>query len=146
MKARAFLAVCLFALGACASTQRALSYDSGYPDADVFVANQRFQLWFHERDQTVLVQRGDPQPLGSLLAQNATFYANDATLGPFWWGAAANAVLVQIGCHGTQVSAENRSQMREVSYTCADSEEVHARLAAHREDWRRGVHVAAPAG
>ena len=29
-------------------------YNGGYPDADVFVGNQRFQLWFHPRDQTIL--------------------------------------------------------------------------------------------
>ena len=144
MRLRAFLAVALFALGACATTQRALSYNSGYPDADVFVGNQRFQLWFHERDQTILIQRGDPQPLGSLLTQNATVYANDATLGPLWWGAAANAVLTQFGCYGEEVSEADRSQMREVSYTCPEPVDVGARVAQQRAEWRRGVHVEAP--
>ena len=145
MKVRALLLVSLFALGACATAQRTLSYSGGYPDADVFVGNQRFQLWFHPRDQTILVQRGDPQPLGSLLAQNATIYANDATLGPFWWGAAANAVLTEIGCYGAQVSAEDRSQLREVTYTCPHPVDVGPQVAQHREEWRRGVHVPAPA-
>lgn len=131
-------------LSGCASSQRVLTYRAGMPDADVFVANQRFQLWFHERDQTILVQRGDPQPLGSLLAQNATIYANDRTLGPFWWGAAANAVLTQIGCHGVKVSEEDGSQMREVTYTCPVAVDIGAQLAQHRPEWRRGVHVAAP--
>jgi hypothetical protein len=84
-------------------------------------------------------------PLGSLLAQNATIYANDRTLGPLWWGSAANAVLTQIGCYGVEVSEENRTQMREVSYTCAAGVDVTAELAARRAEWRRGVHVPAPA-
>lgn len=142
---RAFLIAGLFALGACASTQRTLTYNAGMPDADVFVANQRFQLWFHDRDQTILIQRGDPQPLGSLLAQNATFYANDATLGPYWWGAAANAVLTQFGCYGAEVSEEDRSQMREVTYTCPQPVDVGAEVERRREAWRRGVRVDAPA-
>jgi hypothetical protein len=144
MKLRALLFAAAFALGACASAQRVLSYNNGYPDADVFVANQRFQLWFHERDQTILIQRGDPQPLGSLLAQNATLYANDATLGPLWWGAAANAVLTQFGCYGTEVSQENRSQRREVSYTCSEPVDVAAQITQRRAEWRRGVHAPAP--
>lgn len=146
MGTRAFLAVALFALSACGTTQRALSYNAGRPDADVFVANQRFQLWFHERDQTILVMRGDPQPLGSLLAQNATVYANDATLSPVWWGAAANAVLTQFGCYGAEVSAADSPQMREVSYTCPEPVNVGAQVAQRREEWRRGIHVPAPAG
>jgi hypothetical protein len=144
MRTRAFLAVALFALGACGTTQRALSYDAGRPDADVFVANQRFQIWFHERDQTMLIMRGDPQPLGSLLAQNATVYANDATLGPLWWGAAANAVLTQFGCYGAEVSAADSPQMREVGYTCPEPLDVGAQIEQRREEWRRGVHVEAP--
>jgi hypothetical protein len=146
MKMRALMLAALLALGACATAQRTLSYNAGMPDADVFVGNQRFQLWFHDRDQTILVQRGDPQPLGSLLAQNAAFYANDATLNPYWWGAAANAVLTQFGCYGSEVSEENRSQMREVTYTCPQPVDVSVEVAQRRAEWRRGVHVDAPAG
>jgi hypothetical protein len=145
MKTRALLLGALFALGACGTTQRVLSYEGGYPDADVFVGNQRFQLWFHERDQTLMVVRGDPQPMGSLVAQNATIYANDATLGPLWWGAAANAVLTQFGCYGAEVSEAERTQLREVSYTCPEPVDVGAQIAQRRDEWRRGVHVDAPA-
>jgi hypothetical protein len=145
MRTRAFLAVALFALSACSTTQRALTYSAGRPDADVFVANQRFQVWFHDRDQTVLIQRGDPQPLGSLLAQNTTIYANDAMLGPLWWGAAANAVLMQFGCYGDEVGEADVRQMREVSYVCPEPVDVGAQVAQRREEWRRGVHVEAPA-
>lgn len=143
MKMRAFLLVALFALGACASTQRTLSYDAGMPDADVYVGDQRFQVWFHDRDQTVLVVRGDSQPLGVLLAQNMTIYANDRTLGILWWGAAANAVLTQFGCYGTEVTGSD--QMREIEYTCRAPVDVNAQVAQHREEWRRGVRVQAPA-
>jgi len=144
MNIRALLAASLFALGACASTQRTLSYNAGYPDADVFVDNQRFQVWFHDTDQTVLVQRGDPQPLGSLLAQNATIYSSDRALGPLWWGAAANAVLTQIGCYGAEVRGEDQPQVREIAYTCPDPVDVAAQVDERRETWRRGVRVAAP--
>ncbi len=143
MKLRPFLLVSLFALGACATAQRALSYPAGHPDADVFVGNQRFQVWFHERDQTVFVQRGDPQPFGQLLAQNATIYVRDATLGPLWWGAAANAVLVDFGCYGTELTGQG--QVREVKYTCPQPVNVNAQVPARRGEWRRGVRVEAPA-
>lgn len=132
MKMRAFLLVALFALGACASTQRTLSYDAGMPDADVYVGDQRFQVWFHERDQTVLVVRGDTQALGLLLAQNMTVYANDRTLGILWWGAAANAVLTQFGCYGTEVTGAD--QMREIQYTCREPVDVNALVAQRREE------------
>ena len=146
MKLRVLLLAAVLALSACASTQRALSYNSsGYPDADVFVDNQRFQLWFHERDRTILIQRGDPQPLAGLLTQNATVYANDRTLPPLWWGAAANAVLTQFGCYGTEVSEERQSQMREVTYTCPESVDVWTEITSRTAEWRRGVHVPAPA-
>ena len=143
MKMRAFLLVALFALGACASTQRTLSYNAGMPDADVYVGEQRFQVWFHERDQTVLVLRGEPRSLGLLMAQNMTVYANDRTLGILWWGAAANAVLTQFGCYGTEVTGAD--QMREIEYTCREPVDVNAQVAQRREEWRRGVRVAAPA-
>lgn len=143
MKMRALLLVAAFALSACASTQRTLSYDAGMPDADVYVGDQRFQVWFHDRDQTVLVVRGDSQALGLLLAQNLTVYANDRSLGILWWGAAANAVLTQIGCYGTEVTGAD--QMREIQYTCPQPVDVGAQVAQRREEWRRGVRVAAPA-
>jgi len=144
MKMRASLLLALFALCACASTQHALSYRAGMPDADVLVGEDRYQVWFHERDQTVLVLRGEPQPLGQLMAQNMTVYANDASPGILWWGAAANAVLQPLGCYGTEVTGAD--QMREVQYTCPQPIDVNAQVAARREQWRRGVHVPAPRG
>ncbi|MFN3463072.1 MAG: hypothetical protein ACK4X1_03265 [Terricaulis sp.] len=138
----ALLLVAALALSACASTQRTLSYDAGMPDADVYVGDQRFQVWFHDRDQTVLVVRGDTQALGLLLAQNMTVYANDRTLGILWWGAAANAVLTQFGCYGTEVTGAD--QMREIEYVCREPVDVQAQVAQRREAWRRGVRVPAP--
>jgi len=113
------------------------------PDADVYVGDQRFQVWFHDRNQTVLVLRGEPRSLGLLMAENMTVYANDRSLGILWWGAAANAVLTQFGCYGTEVTGAD--QMREVQYTCRDPVDVNAQVAQHREEWRRGVRVAPPA-
>lgn len=143
MKMRALLLVAALALSACASTQRTLSYDAGMPDADVYVGDQRFQVWFHDRDQTVLVVRGDTQALGLLLAQNMTVYANDRTLGILWWGAAANAVLTQFGCYGTEVTGAD--QMREIEYVCREPVDVNAQVEQRREEWRRGVRVPPPA-
>jgi hypothetical protein len=141
-KRTALLAV-LALLAACASTQRTLSYNAGWPDADVWVGGDRYQVWFHERDQTVLVQRGQPRPLGQLLAENMTVYAQDRSPGILVWGAAANAVLNPIGCAATEVTGAD--QMREISYACAQPINVQTTVAARREEWRRGVRVAAPA-
>jgi len=143
MKTGMVLLVALFALGACASTQRTLSYRAGMPDADVRVGEQRYQVWFHERDQTVLVLRGDPRPLGLLMAENMTIYANDSSPGILWWGQAANAVLQPIGCYATEVTGAD--QMREVQYTCRTPVDVGGAVAQRRDEWRRGVHVAPPA-
>lgn len=140
---RVSLVAAILALSACASTQRTLSYSSGWPDADVYVGDQRFQVWFHDSDQTVLVQRGDPRPLGQLMAQNMTVYANDRTLGILWWGAAANAVLEPLGCGATEVTGSD--QMREVAYVCRDPIDVGSAVAQQREQWRGGVRVSAPA-
>jgi len=142
MRVRVCLLV-LFMLAGCASAQRTLSYSAGWSDADVMVGQQRYQVWFHERDATVLVQRGDPRPLGQLLAQNMTVYARDTSPGILWWGAAANAVLQPLGCYGTEVSGSD--QMREIAYVCQTAVDVPSAVAAHREEWRRGVHVPAPA-
>lgn len=139
---RAMLLALVFLAG-CASTQRVMSYNAGWPDADVYVGDQRYQVWFHERDQTVLVQRGDPRPLGQLLAQNVTVYAADRSPGILWWGAAANAVLQPLGCYATEVTGAD--QMREIAYVCPNAVNVNAEVAARREDWRRGVRVPAPA-
>ncbi len=143
MMVRMLLLVCAFALSACASTQRTLSYHGGMSDADVMVGNQRFQVWFHERDATVLVMRGAPRPFSQLLAQNLTVFAQDQTLGIVWWGAAANAVLNQMRCSATEVTGAD--QMREVSYVCDAGVDVRAAVDARREVWRQGVVVAAPA-
>lgn len=142
MALRALLLASLLALGACASTQRTLSYRAGMPDADVFVGEDRYQVWFHDRDQTVLVLRGEPRPLGQLMATNMTVYAQDRSPGILWWGAAANAVLTQIGCYGTEVTGAD--QMREIEYVCPQPVDVQSTIAARREEWRRGVRVAAP--
>lgn len=142
MKMRAILLGAVLALNACASTQRTLSYSAGMPDADIHVGDQRFQVWFHDRDQTVLVLRGEPRPLGQLMATNMTIYANDSSPGILWWGAAANAVLTQFGCYGTEVTGAD--QMREIEYVCREPVDVGAQVAQRRDEWRRGVHVAAP--
>ena len=143
MQLRILLLAGLLALSACASTQRTLSYNAGMPDADVLVGEQRYQVWFHERDQTVLVLRGNPRPLGQLMAENMTIYANDTSPGILWWGAAANAVLQPIGCYATEVTGAD--QMREIEYVCPQPVDVGGAVAQRREEWRRGVRVAAPA-
>jgi hypothetical protein len=142
MVLRASLLAALFMVSACASTQRTLSYNAGWPDADVFVGEDRYQIWFHERDQTVLVQRGAPRPLGQMMAENMTVYATDRSPGILVWGAAANAVLQPLGCHATEVTGAD--QMREIAYVCAAPVDMNAAVAARREDWRRGVRVPAP--
>lgn len=138
---RAWL-IALLMVSGCASTQRTLSYDAGWPDADVYVGEQRYQIWFHERDQTVLVQRGDPRPLGQLLAQNLTIYSQDRSAGILTWGAAANAVLNPMQCAATEVTGAD--QMREIEYTCAPGVNPHAEVTQRREMWRQGVRAPAP--
>lgn len=143
MKMRALLLVAALALSACASTARTtLTYRGGTSDADVLVGDQRFQVWFHERDRTVLVIRGQPRTRAVLMAENMTIYANDRSLGILWWGAAANAVLTQLGCYATEVTGAD--QMREVQYTCQQPVNVNREVAQRREEWRRGVAVPAP--
>ena len=142
MNARILLLTAIFALGACASTARTLSYSADWPDADVMVGEQRYQLWFHDHDPTVLIQRGDPRPLGQLLAQNITIYAQDRSPGILVWGAAANAVLNPMGCAATEVTGAD--QMREVAYSCGSGVDVRAEIAQRRPEWRRGVRVPAP--
>jgi hypothetical protein len=141
--AHVFFASALILAG-CASTQRTLSYSAGWPDADIYVGQQRYQLWFHERDQTVLVQRGDPRPLGQMLAENLTVYAADASPGILTWGAAANAVLNPMQCAATEVTGAD--QVREIAFSCAPGVDLRAEVAARRETWRAGVRVEPPAG
>jgi len=142
MRFRSLTLAALVALGACGTAQRALTYDTGWPDADVTVGNQRFQVWFHEQRRSVLVMRGDPQPLSQLLAENVTVYARDRTLGILWWGAAANAVLQPLGCHATEVTGAD--QMREIEYACQNDVDVNAEVRTRRVEWRRGVTAPAP--
>lgn len=136
------LLLAAFTMSACASTQRTLSYPAGMPDADVMVGSGRYQVWFHERDSTVLVQRGDPRPLGQLLAQNLTVYSQDTSPGILTWGAAANAVLSQIGCSPTEVTGSD--QMREIAFQCQPGVDVQSAVAQRRAQWRQGVRVEAP--
>lgn len=142
MRFRSLTLAALVALGACGTAQRALTYDTGWPDADVTVGNQRFQVWFHEQRRSVLVMRGEPQPLSQLLAENVTVYARDRTLGILWWGAAANAVLQPLGCHATEVTGAD--QMREIEYACQNDVDVNAEVRIRRVEWRRGVAAPAP--
>lgn len=143
MMKRLILIAAVAGLAACASTQRTLSYDAGMPDADVYVGEDRYQVWFHDRDQTVLVVRGQPRSLGLLMAENMTIYSQDTSPGILVWGAAANAVLQPIGCYATEVTGAD--QMREIEYTCPQPVDIAAQVDAHREQWRRGVRVPAPA-
>jgi hypothetical protein len=142
MLKRTLIFAALALLAACSSTQHTLTYNAGMPDADVWVGDDRYQVWFHDTDQTVLVLRGAPAPLGQLMAANMTVYAQDASPGILWWGAAANAVLRPIGCYATEVTGAD--QMREVQYVCPQPMNVEAQVATHRELWRQGVRVAAP--
>jgi hypothetical protein len=77
------------------------------------------------------------------MAENLTVYANDNSPGILWWGAAANAVLQPIGCYATEVTGAD--QMREIEYVCPQPVDVGEAVAQRREEWRRGVRVAAPA-
>jgi len=60
------------------------------------------------------------------------------------WGAAANAVLQPMGCAATEVTGAD--QMREITYQCAAGVDARAEVPRRRDEWRRGVHVEAPAG
>jgi len=142
MDLRAIGFASLVALGACASTVHTLGYSADWPDADVMVGNQRYQVWFHDKDPTVLIQHGDPRPLGQMLAQNLTINSRASSPGIAVWGAAANAVLNQIRCSATEVTGAD--QMREVQYQCDAGVDVGAAVAEHRAQWRQGVRVEAP--
>ena len=139
MHPRAFLFLTLFALGACASPPRALSYSAGWPDADVTVGQQRYQLWFHDTDSTVLIQRGEPLPLGQLVAWNMTINADERPADEAVWRAAGNAVLMQIGCEVTDLRGDDRQ--REATYACAPGVDIGEAVTRHREQWRRGVWI-----
>ena len=142
MKTIAASLLSVFALSACASAQRTLSYPAGWPDADVMVGQQRYQVWFHGDDSTVLIQRGDPRPLGQLMAENLTIYARDRAAAEPVWRAAGNAVLQQIGCEVTEISGADL--MREAAYVCAPGVDVAAAIALNRDQWRHGVRVEPP--
>lgn len=143
MRIRTLLIAAALVVSGCASTQSLLTYSAGWSDADVMVGRERYQVWFHESQPTVLVQRGEPRPLGQMLAQNMTVRAADQSPGILTWGAAANSVLNQIGCGATEVTGSD--QMREIRYTCQPGVNVRNEVNARREEWRRGVVVAAPA-
>ncbi len=142
MYARAMVFAALLALGACASAQLTLSYPAGRPDADVRVGQQRYQLWFHETDSTVLIQRGDPRTLGLLLAENTILYVADRSAPESIWRAAGNAVLQQIGCEVTEL--HGAEQLREATYACVPGVNVSDALFQRRGQWQQGVHVDAP--
>ncbi|MGH6949347.1 MAG: hypothetical protein ACREH4_00590 [Vitreimonas sp.] len=142
MQSHALLFAALFALGACASA-RTLSYPASRPDADVMVGQQRYQVWFHDTDSTVLIQRGEPRPLGQLLARNIALYALDRPPAEPVWRAAANAVLRQIDCEVTQLHGADR--LREAAYECVPGVDVTEAIALNRDRWRQGVRVDAPA-
>lgn len=142
MLKRTLMFAALALLGACASTWHTLSYE-GDPDADVWVGESRYQVWFHPTDQTVLVQRGAPASMTRAILQNITIYSQDTSPGVRVWGAAANAVLQPIGCYATEATGSD--QIREIHYVCQQPVDVAAQVAAHREEWRRGVRVDAPA-
>lgn len=143
MRLRTTLFAAPFALGACASAQLTLTYPASHPDADVMVGQQRYQVWFHDTDSTVLIQRGEPRPLGQLLAQNLTLYAFEQPPAEPVWRAAANAVLQQINCQVTELHGAD--QLREAAYECVPGVDVTEAIALNRGQWRQGVHVAAPA-
>jgi hypothetical protein len=143
LKRSLVLAALALLTAACASTTRPFTYRGGVSDADVYVGTDRYQVWFHQEDRTVLVLRGEPRALGSLLARNVTIYAQDNSPGILWWGAAANAVLRPIGCYATEVTGSD--QMREVQYVCPNPVDVQEQVVANRAQWRQGVHVPAPA-
>lgn len=132
----------LVGLAACASAQRTLSYPATWPDADVTVGAHRYQVWFHQAEPTVLIQRGVPRPLGQLLAENVTIRAADQTESEPIWRAAADAVLQPMGCQAVEITGAD--QMREASYTCALPVDVAAEVANRRASWREGVRVPDP--
>jgi hypothetical protein len=133
-----------FLLSACASTQRTLSYSTGWPDADVQVGGYRYQVWFHRTDQTLMIQRGEPRPMAQLLALNVTRYAADRTQPEAIWRAAANAVLSTIYCEAEEITGQD--QMREVSFTCGPGVDVRQAVGNHRSTWQQGITAPLPAG
>ncbi len=141
MRLALLLASGLIALSACASTQRTLSYPT-WPDADVTVGGERYQVWFHEADRTLLIQRGDPRPLGQLLASNYTIHAVDRSASEAVWRAAGDAVLGELGCAVSEVRGAD--QVREASFACSSEVDVRSAVVVNRERWRRGVVVQAP--
>lgn len=132
----------LAALAGCASAQRTLTYPATWPDADVRVGTHRYQVWFHQSDPTILLQRGEPRQLGQLLAQNVTVYAADRSEPEIVWRAAADAVLQQLGCQAGEITGAD--QMREATYSCVPGVNVAEGVAQRREQWRQGVRVDDP--
>lgn len=120
-----------------------MSYPASRPDADVMVGQERYQLWFHETDSTVLIQRGEPRPLGLLLAENLALNATAPSAPDPVWRAAGNAVLHQIGCEITELHGADH--LREATYVCVAGVDIGSAVFQHRGQWRQGVRVEAPA-
>lgn len=136
--------VVLGALAGCASTRRPFTYPQTWPDADVVVGTHRYQVWFHDADPTILLERGDPASLAHMLSQNMTLYAGDLSEPEPVWRAAADAVLRPIGCQATRIVGAG--QMREAYYECAGSVNVPEQVGRRRSRWRDGVRVEDPTG
>lgn len=137
-----FTMIVAVALAGCASVARQLDYPSTWPDADVWVGEHQYALWFHPERQTVLLRRGPPQRLAVALAEGWTIYSNDRTEPTLVWGRAADAVLQQIGCYG--VDMQGSDQVREVNFVCPQAVDIQREVAARRDQWRAGVRTDMP--
>ena len=127
------------AIAGCAGDGRLRSYPQSSQDADVMVRGHRFFVWFHHRENTVMVQRGFGASLGQALGSTLTFNAVNLGEPASYWRAAAEAVVDQIGCTVDDVHMLDNRITWEASFTCPIGVDVDAAVKAHRTRWRAGV-------
>ena len=125
----------------CAGGGRLESYPHGSQDADVVVRGHRFFVWFHRRENTLMIQRGFGASLGQALGSTLTFNAVNVSEPTPYWRAAATAVVDQIGCSMDEMHMLDNRITWEASFTCPIGTDVDAAVKSHRARWRGGIVV-----
>lgn len=126
-------------LGGCANFARTLSYGTDWADAIYSVQGQRFEMYAHETDPTLLltVSIGNAAAQGAI--QGVTLGIAETSPAYQRWKAAAQWVVAPVGCTVEDLRPLDMETTWEFAYRCPPGVDLRALIAAQREQLRNGV-------
>lgn len=126
-------------LGGCSSMGRIMSYGTTWADAIFVVEGRRYEVYAHETDPTLLIQRSIGDAAARGFVKGLTLGVADTAPDYETWKAGAEWMVRPVGCEVRDLKPLQYESTWEFTYVCPPGVDLRALIEAQRGQLRNGV-------